>query len=475
MKKQEKVPTREQLLHENEELKSRLSESQHTLNAFRNMHEDILSEKGVNIRNNISSLLDVSLYQAFFEKIDECAFILSYDGIIIYSNPYFARLMNTPYDQIIGRGIDFYISKSCPITFSTLKKNNFENTAFNNISIQPEGNVGQLFMRLTLIPLSGKETPGDIGVLATDVSEYKQIEDKLREAGSTLEKRVAERTANLALANEELVKARIATLSMMGDTVEVMNELEITNSKLLEEIAERKRSKIKLEEVNEELRALTSRIFSIREQERTALSREIHDELGSALTGLKMDLVHIKHSLPGGEQNPEFVQTHELLASMVNTIDATIRMIRKIITDLRPEILDEVGLPDALLWYAGEFEKRTGISVQFTFFPKKFTLGKNQSTELFRIFQEILSNILRHSGAVKVVVFLKKEKQLLTLRVKDDGIGIKESDMANKNSFGIIGIRERTHLMKGHMSIKGAEGRGTTISIELPVAEEETD
>ncbi|MFN8134745.1 MAG: ATP-binding protein, partial [Bacteroidales bacterium] len=126
-------------------------------------------------------------------------------------------------------------------------------------------------------------------------------------------------------------------------------------------------------------------------------------------------------------------------------------------------------LSEAQQWYAGEFEKRTGISIQFTVFPRKFTLDKKQTTELFRIFQEILANIAKHSGATKVIVFLKKEQTLVTLRVKDDGIGIKESDMANKNSFGLIGIRERASLMGGHMNIKGVEGNGTTISIEVPL------
>jgi signal transduction histidine kinase len=299
------------------------------------------------------------------------------------------------------------------------------------------------------------------------------MEDELREDQNTLEKRVAERTANLAKANEDLVKARIATLSMMADNVDVMNELEVTNAKLLTEIGERRKSEIKLEEANEQLHALTSSIVTVREDERAALSREIHDELGSALTGVKMGLMHIKRSLPGNESSKEYAQIHEILSSMTNIIDGTIRMVRKIITDLRPEILDEVGLAEALQWYAGEFEKRTSISILFTVFPRQFELAKKQTTELFRIFQEILANIAKHSGASKVVVFLKKEQTLVTLRVKDDGIGIKESDMANKNSFGIIGIRERASLMGGQMHIKGVAGKGTTISVEVPVIESE--
>jgi PAS domain S-box-containing protein len=461
--------TPEQLQKENEELRLRLKDSQVMLNAIRNIHEDTFTERGVNIENIISSSLSETSAQTFFEKMKEGAIILSPNGTIVYCNSHFAKLMNVPVEQVIGSEFDHFISPSCAVNFKALVRNYLEDQQEANITFQPGDNFSQIQLRLSLHPLSENELSGEIGVIATDVSANKQIEEKLREAHNTLEKRVAERTSNLAHANEELVKARIATLSMMADNVEVMNKLEITNTKLLAEIGERKKSEIKLEEANEQLRALTSRIVTVREEERTALSREIHDELGSALTGVKMGLMHIKRSLPGNERSKDFAQLHEVLSSMTNIIDGTIRMVRKIITDLRPEILDEVGLAEALQWYAKEFEKRTNISVQFTVFPRKFSLEKKQTTELFRIFQEILSNTAKYSGASKVVVFLKKEQNIITLRVKDDGIGIKETDMAKKTSFGIVGIRERTNLMRGQMNIKGVAGKGTTISIEVPV------
>ena len=465
--------TMKQLHLENEDLRLRLFESQATINAIRNIREDTLSEKGVDIEKIISSSLSETSAQIFFEKMREGALLLSPEGRIMYCNSHFAKLMNLPVEKVIGSKLDNFISSDSTVKFDKLLKSRHSDLNYVNIMFQPEGQVQTIQLRLSLNTNSENETPGEIGIIVTDVTAYKLIEDQLREAHNTLEKRVAERTANLARANEDLVKARIATLSMMADNVDVMNELEVTNAKLLSEIGERRKSEIKLEEANEQLRALTSRIVSVREEERAALSREIHDELGSALTGVKMGLMHIKRGLPGNESSNEYIQIHELLSSMTNIIDGTIRMVRKIITDLRPEILDEVGLAEALQWYAGEFEKRTGISIQFTVFPRKFELGKKQTTELFRIFQEILANIAKHSGASKVVVFLKKEQTLVTLRVKDDGIGIKESDMGTKNSFGIIGIRERASLMGGMMHIKGMAGKGTTISVEVPIIETE--
>jgi len=469
MNKDSKAKTIEQLQLENGELRLHLAVSQAALNAIRNIHEDTLIEKGVNIHNIISTSLSETSAQTFLEKMKEGALILAPDGKIAYCNSHFAGLMRLPVEKIISTQLDDLIASASKIKFADLVNLLQQETGIVKVLFQPSGYSTVLPLSLSLSSISPKNTPGEIGIIATDISEYKAIEDQLREAHNTLEKRVAERTANLAKANEELSKARIATLSMMADNLDVMNELEITNARLLTEIGERTKSEIKLEEANEQLRALTSRIVTVREEERTALSREIHDELGSALTGVKMGLMHIKRSLPEDETSKEFEQTRDLITSMTNIVDATIRMVRKIITDLRPEILDEVGLSEALQWYAREFEKRTTISIQFTVFPRKFTLDKNQTTELFRIFQEILANIAKHSGATKVIVFLKKEQTLVTLRVKDDGIGIKETDMANKNSFGLIGIRERASLMGGHMNIKGVTGKGTTISIEVPL------
>ena len=473
MNKDVNAETIKQLHRENDELRVRLSESQATLHAIRNIREDTFTEEGVDIANIISSSLSETSAQTFFEKMREGAILLSPQGQIMYCNSHFARLMNLPVEKVIGTKLDSFISSASQTKFDKLLRSGHAGINSLNILFQPVGKLQTLQLQLSLNTLSENEETGEIGVIVTDVTAYKLIEDELRETHNTLEIRVAERTANLARANEDLVKARIATLSMMADNVDVMNELEVTNTKLLSEIGERRKSEIKLEVANEQLRALTSRIVTVREEERAALSREIHDELGSALTGVKMGLMHIKRSLPTNESSKEYNQIHEILSSMTNIIDGTIRMVRKIITDLRPEILDEVGLAEALQWYAGEFEKRTSISIQFTVFPRKFTLAKKQTTELFRIFQEILANIAKHSGASKVVVFLKKEQTLVTLRVKDDGIGIKESNMANKNSFGILGIRERTSLMGGHMNIKGVAGKGTTISVEVPIVETE--
>jgi len=468
MSKNNKVQDKEQLLKENEELRMRLADSMATLNAIRNMHEDTLIAKGTSPGNFLATALSESSARIFFDNLNESVLTLTQQGKIKYCNNHFAMLMNTPVEQIIGSNIRYFILPEWQNKFENLLNNIARADNSENITFQPEGSRQHIHLHLSLSPLSETDNTNEIGLIAIDVSLYKVFEDELREARSTLEKRVAERTANLAQANKELVKARIATLSMMGDTVEVMNELEITNSKLLAEIGERKKSEVKLEQANKQLHALTSRIVTVREEERTALSREIHDELGSALTGVKMGLMHIKRTLPGDERSKDFANMHEILASMTNIIDGTIRMVRKIITDLRPEILDEVGLAEALQWYGSEFNKRTSISVGFTIYPKRFDIDKKQTTELFRIFQEILANVAKHSAASKVVVFLKKENDQITLRVKDDGIGIKDIDMVKKNSFGIMGIRERAILMAGHMNIKGAPGKGTTITIEVP-------
>ena len=239
----------------------------------------------------------------------------------------------------------------------------------------------------------------------------------------------------------------------------------------MDEITERKNAEEKLEEVNVQLRALTARIVSVREEERTTLSREIHDELGSSLTGLKMDLMLIKRNIKDNPDEQTIAYILENITSMSKLIDSTILKVRQIVTELRPEVLDELGLIEAIRWYAGEFQKRTEVPIQLTIFPRNFTMGKVQTTELFRIFQEVLTNVSRHSRASKVMVFLKKEKQQCTLRIKDNGIGIKDEDLTRKNSFGLMGMRERTSLMNGKLKISGKPGEGTTITIEIPITD----
>jgi PAS domain S-box-containing protein len=461
--------SREQLLMENETLRSRLSEVCDALKAFGRSETNGILNTGMGEQRIYTPAAPKSPCRAFPEEMDEVLLTLTAEGIILYCNKRFARLLGCTEEQLTGLPFHRFMTPGKMVISPDLLYTEMIAKRKTDVCFVSKDYDRPVTLRLTVKRFPGANPDRKLFMTGADISEFKQIEDELRQTQNAWENRVAERTSKLARANEELVASRIATLSIMEDAVEARKSAEVTNRKLLDEIGERINAEEKLEEANEKLRALTARIVSVREEERTALSREIHDELGSSLTGLKMDLILIKRNIHQDPDPQTIAYIMENIAAMSGLIDSMIVTIRKIVTELRPEILDELGLIEAIRWYTGEFQKRTEIPVQLTIFPRDFNIGKIQTTELFRIFQEVLTNISRHSQASKVVVFLKKEKAQCTLRIKDNGIGIQEKDIAKKNSFGLMGMRERTSLMNGNLKVVGVAGEGTTITIEIPL------
>ncbi len=159
----------------------------------------------------------------------------------------------------------------------------------------------------------------------------------------------------------------------------------------------------------------------------------------------------------------------EKAESMAQLIETTMQSVKKISTDLRPGILDHLGLTAAIEWQAEEFEKRTGIPCTAVFEPDEIVLDKDRTTTVFRIFQETLTNIARHAEATEVSVVLKKRSDRLVLQVRDDGKGISEKHMSDPKSLGLIGIRERVHYWGGSLTIRGIRDKGTTVTVQLPL------
>lgn len=231
---------------------------------------------------------------------------------------------------------------------------------------------------------------------------------------------------------------------------------------------ERKRAELLVRKSREELRAFTARQESIREDERTRIAREIHDELGGMLTSLKIDLSFLQKRLPNSQDS-----LHERVQSMSDLVSSAILSVQKISTELRPVVLDTLGLIAAMEWQAHEFQTRTGIKSILTLPSNDITLDSELSTAVFRIFQETLTNVARHAHAGQVSVSLKKTSDNLTLNVEDNGRGIRESEISNPKSMGLIGIRERVHLFGGEFKIVGSEGEGTTLIISLPLCRQQ--
>ncbi|NIR49966.1 PAS domain S-box protein [candidate division KSB1 bacterium] len=218
----------------------------------------------------------------------------------------------------------------------------------------------------------------------------------------------------------------------------------------------------KRKQAEQQLRNLSVYLQTVREEERTRISREIHDELGQALTGLKMDLAWLKSHLP----SEKLVQ--ERTTAMSAIIDETIASMRRIASDLRPSVLDDLGLTAAIEWQAQEFEKRTGIKCRVSSHPSEIALDSRRSTTIFRMFQESLTNAARHSKASQVEVRLNKQPNAITLRVQDNGRGIKEDEINGSKSLGLVGIRERAYSWGGKVEISGKPGKGTNVTVTIP-------
>jgi two-component system, NarL family, sensor histidine kinase UhpB len=184
------------------------------------------------------------------------------------------------------------------------------------------------------------------------------------------------------------------------------------------------------------------------------------------LTVLKMDLTWLKKKLPVG-QKPMIEKTH----SMLKTIDRTIETLKKIATNLRPGILDDLGLAAAIEWQAEEFQKQTGITCKVELDAEDIALDRDRNTAIFRIFQETLTNVLRHAKATVVTVSLKKTDGNIKLIVKDNGRGITRDEITHPKSYGLMGIRERAKILNGDSIIKGIRGKGTSVTVEIPVHE----
>jgi PAS domain S-box-containing protein len=228
------------------------------------------------------------------------------------------------------------------------------------------------------------------------------------------------------------------------------------------DITERKRAEERLRNSREQLRNLSAYLQSMREEERTNIAREIHDELGQVLTVLKMDASWL------GSKYKDYGPITEKTKSMTDLIDSTIRTVKRICTELRPGVLDDLGLVPTIEWQAEEFQKRTDIHCEVSFHPNDIALDSERSTAIFRILQETLTNVIRHAEATKVQVRLERRDGQVFLRVEDNGKGITKDRISDPRSFGLIGMRERANFLGGEVRIEGGKVKGTVVTVSLP-------
>jgi PAS domain S-box-containing protein len=219
-----------------------------------------------------------------------------------------------------------------------------------------------------------------------------------------------------------------------------------------------------LKESSRQLQALAAGLELAREEERTQIARELHDQLGQALTAMKFDLAWLTDRL--GKKDADLTQKAKNVTAQM---DMMVKTVRRIATELRPGMLDDLGLAASIEWQARDFEKRTGIVCDVNIPTKDLLLPRAQSVALFRIFQETLTNIQRHASAHHIEVELTAKPDTLTLQVHDDGRGIQAKEIAGLKSLGLLGMRERAKQLGGSFDIQGVPGDGTIVRVSIPI------
>ncbi len=219
-----------------------------------------------------------------------------------------------------------------------------------------------------------------------------------------------------------------------------------------------------MRELNEQLRSLTAHLQHVREEEQARIAREIHDELGQILTAIKMDVSSASRKIT---DSPEEAKIY--LSQSLKMVDDTVKTVRRIASELRPGILEDFGLIAALEWQSQEFEKRNDILCNFSCPIAKLNIEKNISIGLYRIYQEALTNVARHSGANIVTSTFLKDGDNLILTISDNGNGFDPLEIKSKKTLGLLGMKERALIMKGELITQSIPGTGTTITVTIPL------
>jgi signal transduction histidine kinase len=301
--------------------------------------------------------------------------------------------------------------------------------------------------------LSDYSMPGFDGYAALNIAKQKHPETPFIFVTGTMGEEVAIETLKNG-ATDYVLKTRLSRL--VPAVHRALREAQ--------ERADRRRAEVELRESHKQLRALSTYLQHVREEERSRIAREVHDELGQALTSCKLDASWLARHLPRNQK-----ELSEKAEKLSIGIDCTIQTVRRISTELRPSILDYLGLAAALEWQAQEFQSRTGIRCRVSAQLREPSLDPERTTTFFRIFQETLTNVIRHAKATRVDVELKEDAARIILEVRDNGRGISREEISDPRSMGLLGMRERAALLGGDFRIQPLRGgKGTRACVAIP-------
>ena len=431
--------TKSYLMAENATLQARLAELEDKSAKLPSGKGGELPESGITERKRIENALKASevRYRRLFEAAKDGILILAADtGQITDANPFLLNLLGYSHAELLGKMLweigpfrDIAASRGA---FRKLQKKEY--IRYDNLPLETKGRRHKHVEFVSNVYRENGTRVIQCNI--RDITARHQAEEALAKTSIDLEKRVDERTAELLTANKLMKKM----------------------------VDEGKRAEEKIRISRERLRNLSGHLQSLLEEERTRISREIHDELGQSLTALKLDLSLIRRRLVSGELSEQAAKVQEI----EHTVIRIIRTVRKIATKLRPGILDELGVAAAIEWMAKDFQNRTGIGCKVTIQKADKISDTVRATAIFRIVQETLTNVMRHAAASQVNVSLKKKDDTLIVEVRDNGIGIMEGRIFGSNSLGLIGIRERVRLLGGDTVVSGKPGEGTLVRVTLP-------
>ena len=261
---------------------------------------------------------------------------------------------------------------------------------------------------------------------------------------------------------------RVHVADAAGEIAELAAAFNDMAASLEQHTAERQHAEEQLQRSERAFRSLAMRLQAIREEESTRIAREMHDQLGQALSSLKLDLSWVEMRLENLGEGEHMNALREMVGSMSGQIDATIQSVQKLSGELRPGVLDELGLTSAIEWQAQEFQRRSGVKTRAAMPEAAVTLDRDRSTALFRILQEALTNVLRHAEATEVSIGFRQDGVGVTLEVVDNGRGITPEQIADPKSLGLLSMRERAVAVGGAVVITGDTGRGTKVIVRMP-------
>jgi len=330
-----------------------------------------------------------------------------------------------------------------PLPMYIFKKDDYSFLDVNQAAINKYGYSRAELSKMTILDIRPKE---DVNLVINDIA-------KLR---TGLERR--------GIWRHQKKSGEIIYVEITANSIEYFGrkgELILAN-----DVTKRIKAQTELEKSQNQIREFADHLETIREEERSSIAREIHDNLGQALTAIKMDLSWISNNYKKSEK---VIQTK--ISSSKELINSSIKTIQKISTALRPGIIDDLGLIASLEWFIDDFKYRNEISCSFDYSPPHIKLTNDLSVNIFRIVQEALTNVTRHANATNVLINISIKKDILNLSISDDGIGITHAQKKRHNSFGIIGIKERVIKFNGSIKISGTKNKGTKIQINIPLTD----